>query len=166
MIQDNKELIVYIPLIIFKVKQLKMKKLILLLLFIPLVSLGQDEVIVIVELIKNKNKSEKDLKDFTEKYSNYVKNTEPNTFGWSYNDAGDKIILIERYKNEDANIITAKNISPNGNRYKLLQESFDFYTLKKVTVTGAYTQKLVDFNKVTAEKVGFTVPFELSLIHI
>ena len=139
-----------------------MKKLILLLLFIPLVSFAQEEVIVIVELIKNENKSEKDLKDFTEKYSNYVKSTEPNTFGWTYNDAGDKIILIERYKNEDANIITAKNISPNGNRYKLLQESFDFYTLKKVTVTGGFTEKLINFNKITAEKVGFT----LSLIHI
>ena len=137
-----------------------MKKLILLLLFIPLVSFGQDEVIVIVELIKKKNKSKQELKDFNEKYSNYVKSTEPNTLGWSYNDAGDKIILIERYKNEDANIITAKNISPNGNRYKLLQESLDFYTLKKVTVTGGYTQKLIDFNKLTAEKVGFTVPFE------
>ena len=76
-----------------------MKNLLIILLFIPIVSVGQDEVIVIVELIKNKNKSQKDLKDFTEKYSNYVKSTEPNTLGWSYNDAGDKIILIERYKN-------------------------------------------------------------------
>ena len=133
---------------------------IIILLFISFNSFGQEEVIVIVELIKNENKSEKDLKDFTEKYSNYVKSTEPNTFGWSYNDAGDKIILIERYKNEDANIITAKNISPNGNRYKLLQESFDFYTLKKVTVTGGFTEKLINFNKITAEKVGFSVPFE------
>ena len=132
----------------------------ILLLFISFNAFSQKEVIVIVELIKNENKSEKDLKDFTEKYSNYVKSTEPNTFGWTYNDAGDKIILIERYKNEDANIITAKNISPNGNRYKLLQESFDFYTLKKVTVTGGFTEKLINFNKITAEKVGFTVPFE------
>ena len=132
----------------------------ILLLFISFNAFSQKEVIVIVELIKNENKSEKDLKDFTEKYSNYVKSTEPNTFGWSYNDAGDKIILIERYKNEDANIITAKNISPNGNRYKLLQESFDFYTLKKVTVTGGFTEKLINFNKITAEKVGFKVPFE------
>ena len=135
-------------------------RILIILLFISFSAFSQEEVIVIVELIKNENKSEKDLKDFTEKYSNYVKSTEPNTFGWSYNDAGDKIILIERYKNEDANIITAKNISPNGNRYKLLQESFDFYTLKKVTVTGGFTEKLINFNKITAEKVGFSVPFE------
>ena len=137
-----------------------MKKLLLLILLVPIFSIGQEEVIVIVELEKNKNKSERDIKDFTERYSTYVKKTEPNTLGWSYNDAGDNIILIERYKNEDANIITAKNISPNGNRYKLLQESFKFFNIKKVTVTGGFTQKLINFNKITAEKVGFSVPFE------
>ena len=118
-----------------------------------------NEVIVIVELIKNIDKSQEELKEFTKKYSNYVKNTESNTLGWTYHDAGEKIILIERYKDEDANIITAKNISPGGNRYKLLQESFDYHTLKKVTVIGGFTQKLIDFNKMTAEKVGFTAPF-------
>ena len=118
-----------------------------------------NEVIVIVELIKNKNKSQEELKRFTKKYSEYVKSTELNTLGWTYHDAGDKVILIERYKDEDANIVTAKNISPEGNRYKLLQESFHYYSLEKVTVIGGFTQKLIDFNKMTAEKVGFTAPF-------
>ena len=118
-----------------------------------------NEVIVIVELIKNKEKSQEELKEFTKRYSDYVKSTESNTLGWTYHDAGDMIILIERYKNEDANIVTAKNISPGGNRYKLLQESFKYYTLGKVTVIGGFTQKLIDFNKMTAEKVGFTAPF-------
>ena len=118
-----------------------------------------NEVIVIVELIKNKEKSQKELREFTKRYSDYVKSTESNTLGWTYHDAGDKIILIERYKNEDANIVTAKNISPGGNRYKLLQESFNYHTLGKVTVIGGFTQKLIDFNKMTAEKVGFTAPF-------
>ena len=118
-----------------------------------------NEVIVIVELIKNEEKSEQELKVFTKRYSDYVKSTEPYTLGWSYHDAGDKIILIERYKDEDANIVTAKNISPGGNRFKLLQESFAYFTLTKVTVIGGFTQKLVDFNKMTAEKVGFTAPF-------
>ena len=118
-----------------------------------------NEVIVIVELIKNKEKSQEELKEFTKRYSDYVKSTESNTLGWTYHDAGDMIILIERYKNEDANIVTAKNISPGGNRYKLLQESFKYYTLGKGTVIGGFTQKLIDFNKMTAEKVGFTAPF-------
>lgn len=118
-----------------------------------------NEVIVIVELIKNKEKSQEELREFTKRYSDYVKSTESNTLGWTYHDAGDKIIMIERYKNEDANIVTAKNISPGGNRYKLLQESFNYHTLGKVTVIGGFTQKLIDFNKMTAEKVGFTAPF-------
>ena len=119
-----------------------------------------NEVIVIVELIKNEDKSAEELKKFTKRYSDFVKSTEPNTLGWTYHDAGDKIILIERYKDEDANIITAKNISPGGNRYKLLQESFNYHSLKNITVIGGFTQKLIDFNKMTAEKVGFTAPFE------
>ena len=118
-----------------------------------------DEVIVIVELIKNKNKSQEELKEFTKRYSDYVKSTELNTLGWTYHDAGDKVLLIERYKDEDANIVTAKNISPEGNRYKLLQESFNYYSLEKVTVIGGFTKKLIDFNKMTAEKGGFTAPF-------
>ena len=118
-----------------------------------------NEVIVIVELIKNEDKSAEKFKKFTKRYSDYVKSTEPNTLGWTYHDAGDKIILIERYKDEDANIITAKNISPGGNRYKLLQESFNYHSLKNITVIGGFTQKLIDFNKMTAEKVGFTAPF-------
>ena len=144
-----------------------MKKLIFTLLFAILISGCNNlnpkeipnEVIVIVELIKNKEKSQEELREFTKRYSDYVKSTESNTLGWTYHDAGDKIILIERYKNEDANIVTAKNISPSGNRYKLLQESFNYYTLGKVTVIGGFTQKLIDFNKMTAEKVGFTAPF-------
>ena len=118
-----------------------------------------DEVIVIVELIKNKNKSQEELEEFTKRYSDYVKSTELNTLGWTYHDAGDKVLLIERYKDEDANIVTAKNISPEGNRYKLLQESLNYYSLEKVTVIGGFTKKLIDFNKMTAEKVGFTAPF-------
>ena len=56
-----------------------------------------NEVIVIVELIKNKEKSQEELREFTKRYSDYVKSTESNTLGWTYHDAGDKIILIERY---------------------------------------------------------------------
>ena len=134
-----------------------MKKLMLTSLFVLLISGCSNlnpkeipnEVIVIVELIKNKEKSQEELREFTKRYSDYVKSTQPNTLGWTYHDAGDKIILIERYKNEDANIVTAKNISPGGNRYELLQESFKYYTLGKVTVIGGFTQKLIDFNKMT-----------------
>ena len=81
-----------------------MKKLMLTSLFVLLISGCSNlnpkeipnEVIVIVELIKNKEKSQEELREFTKRYSEYVKNKEPNTLGWTYHDAGDKIILIER----------------------------------------------------------------------
>ena len=145
-----------------------MKKLMLTSLFVLLISGCSNlnpkeipnEVIVIVELIKNKEKSQEELREFTKRYSDYVKSTESNTLGWTYHDAGDKIILIERYKNEDANIVTAKNISPDGIRYKLLKDQLEIFTVEKVSVFGAFTKKLINYNAMTAKKLNFNFPFE------
>ena len=119
-----------------------------------------DEVIVFVTLKVNKSKSKEHITEFTKKYSEYVDKTEPDSLGWSYHQSGEKVILIERYKNEDANIVTAKNISPDGIRYKLLKDSFDIFTVEKVSVFGAFTKKLIDFNAMTAKKLNFKFPFE------
>ena len=119
-----------------------------------------NEVIVFVTLKVNKNKSKEHIAEFTKKYSEFVNNTEPDSLGWSYHQSGEKVILIERYKNEDANIVTAKNISPDGIRYKLLKDSFDIFTVEKVSVFGAFTKKLIDFNAMTAKKLNFKFPFE------
>ena len=119
-----------------------------------------NEVIVFVTLKVNKNKSKEHIAEFTKKYAEFVNNTEPDSLGWSYHQSGEKVILIERYKNEDANIVTAKNISPDGIRYKLLKDSFDIFTVEKVSVFGAFTKKLIDFNAMTAKKLNFKFPFE------
>jgi len=119
-----------------------------------------NEVIVFVTLKVNKKKSKEHIVEFTKKYAEFVNNTEPDSLGWSYHQSGEKVILIERYKNEDANIITAKNISPDGIRYKLLKDSFDIFTVEKVSVFGAFTKKLIDFNAMTAKKLNFKFPFE------
>ena len=119
-----------------------------------------NEVIVFVTLKVNKNKSKEHIAEFTKKYSEFVDKTEPDSLGWSYHQSGEKVILIERYKNEDANIVTAKNISPDGIRYKLLKDSFDIFTVEKVSVYGAFTKKLIDFNAMTAKKLNFKFPFE------
>ena len=65
------------------------------------------EVIVFVALV-NKNKSKDEIAAFTKKYSEFVDKTELDSLGWGYHQSGDKVILIERYKNEDANILTMK----------------------------------------------------------
>ena len=119
-----------------------------------------NEVIVFVTLKVNKNKSKEHIADFTKKYSEFVDKTEPDSLGWSYHQSGEKVILIERYKNEDANIVTAKNISPDGIRYKLLKDQLDIFTVEKVSVFGAFTKKLINYNAMTAKKLNFNFPFE------
>ena len=118
------------------------------------------EVIVFVTLKINENKSMDEIKAFTKKYSEFVDKTEPDSLGWGYHQSGDKVILIERYKNEDANIVTAKNISPNGIRNKLLKDQLEIFTVEKVSVYGAFTKKLIDYNAMTAKKLNFQFPFE------
>ena len=119
-----------------------------------------EEVIVFVTLKVNKNNSKEKIKSFTKMYSEFVDKTEPDSLGWSYHQSGDKVILIERYKNEDANIVTAKNISPDGIRYKLLRDQLEIFTVEKVSVYGAFTKKLIDYNAMTAKKLNFQFPFE------
>ena len=123
-----------------------------------------DEVTVFVTLKVNNNVSKKKIAKFTKMYAEFVNNTEPDSLGWSYHQSGEKVILIERYKNEEANIITAKNISPDGIRYKLLQDQLDIFTVEKVSVYGAFTKKLVDFNAITAKKLGVKFPCEYNPI--
>ena len=119
-----------------------------------------EEVIVFVTLKVNKNNSKEKIKAFTKMYSEFVDKTEPDSLGWSYHQSGDKVILIERYKNEDANIVTAKNISPDGIRYKLLRDQLEIFTVEKVSAYGAFTKKLIDYNAMTAKKLNFQFPFE------
>ena len=119
-----------------------------------------NEVTVFVELRLNESKSTEEIKDFVTRYQEFVDSTETSTLGWSYHQSEGKIILIERYENEDANIITAENISPGGQRYELMQEQLDYFTVERVSVFGAFTDKLIDFNTVTAERVGLKAIFE------
>ncbi len=116
------------------------------------------EVTVFVTLKVKNNASQEHIKNFTEKYAAFVDKTEPDSLGWSYHQSGEKVILIERYKDEDANIVTAKNIAPNGIRYQLLKNSP--FTVEKVSVFGAFTKKLIDVNAMTAKKLNFKFPFQ------
>ena len=118
------------------------------------------EVIVFVTLKINENKSMDEIKAFTKKYSEFVDKTEPDSLGWGYHQSGDKVILIERYKNEDANILTIENISPGGIRHQLMNNQLEIFTIEKVSVFGAFTQKLIDYHAETAKKLNFQFPIE------
>jgi hypothetical protein len=118
------------------------------------------EVIVFVTLKINENKSMDEIKAFTKKYSEFVDKTEPDSLGWGYHQSGDKVILIERYKNEDANILTIENISPGGIRHQLMNDQLEIFTIEKISVYGAFTQKLIDYHAETAKKLNFQFPIE------
>ena len=118
------------------------------------------EVIVFVTLKINENKSKDEIKAFTKKYSEFVDKTEPDSLGWGYHQSGDKVILIERYKNEDGNILTIENISPGGIRHQLMNNQLEIFTIEKVSVFGAFTQKLIDYHAAAAKKLNFEFPIE------
>ena len=118
------------------------------------------EVIVFVTLKINENKSKDEIKAFTKKYSEFVDKTEPDSLGWGYHQSGDKVILIERYKNEDGNILTIENISPGGIRHQLMNNQLEIFTIEKVSVFGAFTQKLIDYHAAAAKKLNFQFPIE------
>ena len=118
------------------------------------------EVIVFVTLKVNKNQSKDEIKAFTKKYSEFVDKTEPDSLGWGYHQSGDKVILIERYKNEDGNILTIENISPGGIRHQLMNNQLEIFTIEKVSVFGAFTQKLIDYHAAAAKKLNFQFPIE------
>ena len=117
------------------------------------------EVTVVVTMEAMAGVTPDDLASFTETYADFVKKTEPDTLGWSYHRSGEKVVLIERYRNEDGNIITAKNISPGGKRYELLQEKLGMLKVTAVDVYGGFTDKLKGFNAKAAEELDFGFPF-------
>lgn len=117
------------------------------------------EVTVVVTMEAMAGVTPDELASFTKAYADFVKTTEPDTLGWSYHRSGKKVVLIERYKNEDGNIITAQNISPGGKRYELLQEKLGMLKVTEVDVYGGFTDKLKSFNAKAAEELDFGFPF-------
>ena len=117
------------------------------------------EVTVVVTMEVMAGVTPDGLASFTETYADFVKKTEPDTLGWSYHRSGEKVVLIERYRNEDGNIITAQNISPGGKRYELLQEKLGMLKVTAVDVYGGFTDKLKRFNAKAAEELDFGFPF-------
>ena len=86
-----------------------------------------NEIISLVYMTPN-NKTLKEIDDFSEYYQNRMKELEPDVLSWKFlRSVNNKIILIERYKNEDAFMSHIKNISPGGvmeNDFPPLLENF------------------------------------------
>jgi len=74
-------------------------------------SYNMDEIIFVVEMDSNENKSIEDIAKFSEEYTDTIDTNEPNTLGWGFYKSGDQIVLIERYLDGAAMMQHGKNVS-------------------------------------------------------
>ncbi len=134
-----------------------MKKLSLLFILFTLIfscnsEKSSDELIFIVQMSVINEKSNQEIKDFSKYYTAAIQQYEPNSLGWGfYNSYGgiynsaDRIILIERYLDENAMMEHGKNISEGGkleSHFKMFSEHFE---IKKIDVYGNPSERLKEF---------------------
>ena len=94
------------------------------------------EILNYVNCIIN-NKTDKEIKEFCEKYQKTVNRNEPNTLAWGWFRTGKrKVTLIERYRNEDAFLNHINNISPGGIMEKDIASLFEHFKIEKMTIHG------------------------------
>ena len=113
---------------------------------------SSEELIFIVQMNVINDKSREEIKDFSKYYTGAIKQNEPNSLGWGFYNAyggiyntADRVILIERYLNEEAMMEHGENISEGGvleNHFKMFSEHFD---IKKIDVYGNVSERLKEF---------------------
>ena len=96
-----------------------------------------DEIIVVVELKINKG-SNKEILEFCERYKNEVDKVEPDALGWSFfNSEDNKVTLIERYKNSEANLTHVDLfVSETGPKHDLFKEIIGYFSVESIVVLG------------------------------
>ena len=134
-----------------------MKKLLSLILVILLISCTKsnnsqsfyntDEILFVVEMDSNEGKSVKDIAEFSQFYTDAIDINEPNSLGWGFYESGDKIILIERYLNDDAMMQHGKNVSQGGVLETQFIKFMEHFTINKIDVYGNASDELKEFVK-------------------
>ena len=109
-----------------------------------------DEIIVLVELKINKG-SNKVIFEFCERYKSEVDKVEPDALGWSFfNSEDNKITLIERYKNSEANLTHVDLfVSENGPKHDLFKEIIGYFSVESIVVLGNASEFLKKRNSLT-----------------
>ena len=97
---------------------------------------NENEIIYVVEMDANEGKSEDDIAKFSQYYTDAIDNTEPNSLGWGFYNSGDKVILIERYLDENAIMEHGKNISEGGPLETHFDKFMEHFTINKIDVYG------------------------------
>lgn len=100
------------------------------------------EILNYVSCIIN-NKTDREIKEFCEKYQKTVNINEPNTLAWGWFRTGKrKVTLIERYRNEDAILNHINNISQGGIMEKDIASLFEHFKIEKMTIHGDTSSSL------------------------
>ena len=107
---------------------------------------GDDEIIIL-SYLNIENGSKQKIYNFLENYVNKVIVVEPQSYGYGFYEYGDDVLFIERFKNEDAIISHAQNVSEDG----VLREDYAKYNFYfepyKVDVFGKVSDDLIDYLK-------------------
>tara|TARA_B100000963_G_C22027565_1_gene409789 strand:- start:8 stop:442 length:435 start_codon:yes stop_codon:yes gene_type:complete len=116
--------------------------------------LNTDEIIFYEEF--SPLKDEKKIEQFSNYYQSLVDKNEPETLGWKFFKAEDKVIAILRWKNSDAIVKHLENVSEGG----ILEEDFqafnEHFAINSISVYGNVDQE------VKAMLMDFGLPFEFN----
>ena len=110
-------------------------------------SYNTDEILFVVEMDSNEGKTVNDIAEFSQLYTDAIDKNEPNSLGWGFYESGDKIILIERYLNDDAMMQHGKNISEGGVLETQFVKFMEHFTINKIDVYGNASDELKEFVK-------------------
>ena len=133
-----------------------MKKIILTVILMALVfncevrekrEYNKNEIIFVVEMESNDEKSDKEIAQFSQYYTDAINANEPNSLGWGFYKSNDKIILIERYLNGEAMMEHGKNVSEGGVLETHFVKFMEHFTINKIDVYGTASDELKEFVK-------------------
>ena len=133
-----------------------MKKIILTVILMALVfncevrekrEYNKNEIIFVVEMESNNEKSDKEIAQFSQYYTDAINANEPNSLGWGFYKSNDKIILIERYLNGEAMMEHGKNVSEGGVLETHFVKFMEHFTINKIDVYGSASDELKEFVK-------------------
>ena len=133
-----------------------MKKIILTVILMALVfncevpekrEYNKNEIIFVVEMESNDEKSDKEIAQFSQYYTDAINANEPNSLGWGFYKSNDKIILIERYLNGEAMMEHGKNVSEGGVLETHFVKFMKHFTINKIDVYGSASDELKEFVK-------------------
>ena len=100
-----------------------------------------------VWLVENTTLTFKQIAEFSKFYTDLIKVNEPNSMGWGFYEYGDKIILIERYFDDNAMMQHGKNVSKGGTLEIQFVKFMEHFTINKIDVYGNASDELKEFVK-------------------